>query len=199
MDMNKVSELYKALGDALGVSGSVTGAVSAYPAVYDVQPLGYTRLGAAEAYREELNASNDPLQKRFAATLPRWWFVQDQENYVTLTAEQQSLQEFNCGNARFSRAIGGGAADGSTMWRTFLPAVIRDWNEERQEMSDTPLLAADGNPVYAVPNDSRTFGGRTLTSNPRVADMGKVLRAAFAYFKLTNENAKLPIDEAYRR
>lgn len=199
MDMKKVNELYQALGAALGVTGGSVPAVSTYPAVYDVQPLGFTRLGAVEAYREELNASNDPLQKRFAASLPKWWFVQDQEAYVPLTTEQQALQEFNCGNARFNIAIMGSSADGSTMWRTFWPSVTREWNDTKGQMEDIPVLGPDGKEVYAVPNDSRTWGSKTLTTNPRVADMDKVVRAAFAYFKLTNENAKLPIDEAYRR
>lgn len=197
MDMKKVNELYQALGTALGVTGGSVPAVSTYPAVYDVQPQGFTRLGAVETYREELNASNDPLQKRFAASLPKWWFVQDQENYVLLSDDQQRLQEFNCGNARFSMAIMGSAADGSSMWRTFWPSVTREWNEAKGQMEDTPVLGPDGKEVYAVPNDSRTFGGRTLTTNPRVADMDKVVRAAFAYFKLTNENATLPIESAY--
>lgn len=191
----KVKYLYEALGAALGYSASPT--PDRNPAVFDVQPLGFSQLGEVEAYRNELNASNDPLQKRFAASLPKWWFVQDQEAYVALTTEQQALQEFNCGNARFNIAIMGAAADGSTMWRTFWPAVSREWNDAKGQMEDIPILGPDGKEVYAVPNDSRTWGGKTLTVNPRVADMGKVIRAAFAYFKLTNENATLPIENAY--
>lgn len=198
MDMNKVKYLFAALGAELGLDVDAAPESTPHrPPVFDVQPLGYSRLGAVEAFRTELLASNDPLQKRFAATLPEWWFVQDQEAYTELTTEQQALQEFNCGNARFSMAIMGVAADGSTMWRTFWPAVVREWNEEKGQMVDTPIVHTDGKPVYAVPNDSRTWGGKTLTTNPRVADMDKVVRAAFAYFKLTNENAVRPIEDAY--
>lgn len=193
----KVSYLYKALGEALGIQAD-SDVTPSKPPVYDVQPLGYSRLGAVEAFRAELLASNDALQKRFAATLPEWWFVQDQEAYATLTTEQQALQEFNCGNARFTIGIMGVAADGSTMWRTFWPAVVREWNEEKGQMVDTPIVHTDGKPVYAVPNDSRTWGGKTLTTNPRVADMDKVVRAAYAYFKLTNERAVRPIEDAYQ-
>lgn len=192
---SKVKYLYEELGKALGLQDEEA-ATLRKPPVYDVQPLGYSRLGAVEAFRAELLASNNALQQRFAATLPEWWFVQDQEAYTDLTTDQQALQEFNCGNARFTVGVMGRAADGSTMWRTFWPAVVREWSEEKGQMVDTPIIHTDGKPVYAVPNDSRTWGGKTLTTNPRVADMDKVVRAAFAYFKLTNERAVLPIDGA---
>lgn len=192
---DKVKYLYEELGKALGLQDEAATTLRK-PPVYDVQPLGYSRLGAVEAFRAELLASNNALQQRFAATLPEWWFVQDQEAYTDLTTDQQALQEFNCGNARFTVGVMGRAADGSTMWRTFWPAVVREWSEEKGQMVDTPIIHTDGKPVYAVPNDSRTWGGKTLTTNPRVADMDKVVRAAFAYFKLTNERAVLPIDGA---
>lgn len=197
MDMNKVKYLFAALGAELGVQSDTGATTPIKPPVYDVQPMGYSRLCAVEMFRAELLASNDPLQLRFAATLPEWWFVQDQEAYVDLTTEQQALQEFNCGNARFTIGIMGRAADGSTMWRTFWPAVVREWNEAKQATEDIPIVHTDGKPVYAVPNDSRTWGGKSLTTNPRVADMEKVVRAAYAYFKLTNERATRPIEDAY--
>ncbi len=173
--------------------------ISDYPSVFDVQPLGYTKIGAVEDFRAELNASLDPLAKRYVATLPHWWFVQDAEEYVDLTDEQMSLQEFNCGNARFTHGIMGVSASDDSMWRTFHPAVTRTYNEDTMSFDDTPILH-EGQPVYAVPNDSRagaSVNSRVLKKNPRVADMGKVVRASYEYFYARNRNSTLPLTSAY--
>lgn len=177
------------------LEGEPLATAPSYPAVFDVQPLGYTRLGAVEAFRDELRADTSAKKQfaaRFAELLPEFWYVQDAEDYVTLSAEQQQLQEFNCGNARFTLAIMGKSADGKHLWRKWWPAVTREWSEASQGFVDTPILH-DGKPVCAVANDSRTPGGRTLSANPRVSDMVKVVRAAYDYFYETNKDAKVPL------
>lgn len=177
--------------------GPAAAPTQTYLPVYDVQPLGFTRIGAVEAFRDELRAESDTSPKkqfatRFADLLPDFWFVQDAENYVTLTPQQQQLQEFNCGNARFTLAIMGKSADGKHLWRKWWPAVTREWSETAQGFVDTPIVH-EGKAVYAVANDSRNPAGRVLTLNPRVSDMGKVVRAAYDYFYETNKDAKVPV------
>lgn len=164
---------------------------NSYPAVYDLQPLGYTKIGAVEEYRDELNKGGGNLAKRFAASLPTWWYVQDAEDYVEMTDEQKSLQDFNCGNARFSLAIIGTSASDNSLWRTYIPAVQRTYNDDLMKFEDTVITHA-GEGVYAVANDSRSslrVNSRTLTTNPRVKDMGDVVRNAFKYFYERNVNA----------
>lgn len=194
---NSLRQLANELDGAAGIVDAPS-----YPPVFDVQPLGYTKIGAVEEFRDELNASLDPLAKRYVATLPHWWFVQDAEEYVDLTEEQTSLQEFNCGNARFTSAIMGSSAEaGDSMWRTFRPAVVRTYNEDTMSFEDTPIIHPDdGKPVYAVPNDSRagqSVNSRVLKKNPRVADMAKVVRASYDFFYARNRNAILPLEGAY--
>lgn len=188
------------LAQAISILGGEQGGTNrapVYPEVFDVQPLGYTRLGAVESFRDELRAEADNSPKkqfatRFADMLPEFWFVQDAEDYVTLTAEQQQLQEFNCGNARFTLAIMGKTPDGKHLWRKWWPAVSRQWSEAAQGFVDTQIVH-EGKTVYAVANDSRNPGGRVLSVNPRVADMPKVVRAAYDYFYETNKDAKVPL------
>lgn len=163
-----------------------------FPDVFDLQPSGYTRLGAVESFRLELRAKNEPLASRFAELLPEWWYVQDAEDYVPMTTEQQQLQEFNCGNARFTMSIMGQSASGNHLWRKWWPAVRRGWSEAAQGFVDTPI-EHEGKKVYAVANDSRNPGGRVLSTNPRVADMAKVVRNAYNYFYATNKDANIPL------
>ena len=83
---NSLRQLANELDGAAGIVDA-----QSYPPVFDVQPLGYTKIGAVEEFRDELNASLDPLAKRYVATLPHWWFVQDAEEYVDLTEELVAL------------------------------------------------------------------------------------------------------------
>ncbi len=187
---NKVISLLEEAIALLG--GGFENKAPEYPPVFELQEAGYTQLGAVEAYRDELRESRDPLDNRFAELLPVWWYVQDAEDYVPMTTAQQQLQEFNCGNARFTMAIMGKSADGNHLWRQWWPAVTRAWSEQAQGFVDTPLVH-EGKQVYAVANDSRNPGGRTLSTNPRVADMPKVIRNARDYFYATNKDAKIPL------
>lgn len=182
---------------------TVTGGRTLYQPVFEVQAMGYSKIGAVESFRDELRLMAEPLARQFAEKLPVWWYVQDQEDYVRLSTEQAELQEFNCGNARFNIAIMGQAAvqvgERSTLWRTWWPAVIREYDEATSKMADRPLLHTDGAAVYAVANDSRTWGGQILSVNPRVINMDEVVRAAYNYFYLTNKDAKNPVESVYRR
>lgn len=191
MISNEIRTAYLALGELLGVSS--VAATSVAP-VYDMQPLGFAKLAAAERIREEFNASGDRMKVRFADMIPHWWFVQDMEDYVPMDTAQQSLQEMNCGNVRFTNALFSGGADAKLLWRVYSPAVTREWSEERQGFVDTKIYGPDGNVVYAVANDSRSPGGKLLTTNPRVGDMDQVIRNAYAYFKKVNERATLNPD-----
>lgn len=197
-DLRRLSDELAGISDG----GNLT-AANKYPPVFDLQTLGYTKIGAVEAFRDELNASLDPLAKRYVATLPHWWYVQDAEDYVEMTNAQKSLQEFNCGNARFSIAIMGSSAEDDSIWRTFVPAVVRTYNEDTMKFEDEPITHDYGDerpnaPVYAVANDSRASqntSSRVLKKNPRVADMDKVVRASYAYFVKVNRDAILPMSD----
>jgi len=191
MISNEIRTAYLALGELLGISS--VAATSVDP-VYDLQSLGFAKLAAAERIREEFKASGDKLKERFAAMIPHWWFVQDMEDYVPMDSTQQALQEMNCGNVRFTNALFSGGADAKLLWRVYSPAVTREWSEERQGFVDSKIHGPDGNVVYAVANDSRSPGGKLLTTNPRVEDMNQVIRNAYAYFKLTNEHATLDLN-----
>lgn len=191
MDNSKVISMLQEVISLLS-EGQMQPVATIYPDVFDLQPDGYTRLGAVESYRAELRASKEPLANRFAELLPEWWYVQDAEDYVAMTSAQQQLQEFNCGNARFTMAIMGQSANGNHLWRKWWPAVRRNWSEAAQGFVDTQMQH-EGKTVYAVANDSRNPVGRVLSTNPRVADMPKVIRNAYQYFYDTNKNATIPL------
>jgi hypothetical protein len=200
------SEVVKLLQQAISIlQGSPTGQSSAkYPPVFDLQPLGYTKLGAAETIREEFLDSGEKLKLSFAAKLPVWWYVQDAEDYATMNESQKNLQEFNCGNARFTMAImrlnpTDPTTGRSALWRSWWQAVSREWDDDQQRFVDTNLIHTDGNPVAAVSNDSRTPGGRLLDANPRVVDMRQVILASYDYYYKTNVNAVYDVESVYQR
>lgn len=200
-------EVISVLQQAIAMlGGSANNAESfGYPEVFDVKAMGYCRIGGVERARDELinkGNSGDKLAARFAELLPKYWFVQDIEDYVrTYSTQQNELQEFCCGNFRFGTALMGMAAGGdgrgrSMLWRVWGPAVIRELNPATNRYEDKPIME-DSEQVFAVANDSRTLSGKTLTTNPRVADMYDVVMSAFNYFYERNKNAVNPLSLFY--
>lgn len=183
-----------------------------FPPVFNLQAGGYTQLGAVEEFRAELLKKNDPLATRFGNSLPRWWFVQDAEDYVQMTPEQQAAQDFNCSNARFTRALIGGQTSSESdnpLWRTWVNAVERVWDDSIGNYKDVFIYHGEtradglpgGEPIYAVPSDAVAgppTARYTTAKNPRVADMGGVVSRAYEYFRARNIKATLPIEAAYR-
>lgn len=172
------------------------------PEVFDVQPLGFAKLRAVEDFRLELSErakTGDKLAERFVSTLPEYWFVQDMETYVQVDAEQEKLQEYNCSYARFMLAMMGGNNTKEVLWRSFWQAHRLEYDAANDRTIQAPLLDPKGNLVHAVANDSVTFGGKVLTQNPRVADMGGVVRRAYDYFVLTNKDAYLDPETTFPR
>lgn len=173
------------------------------PEVFDLQELGYTRIAGVERARQRLISTGEKLALKFVSTLPEWWYVQDAEDYISMTQEQKDLQAANCSNARFRIAIMGQSAAGdghghSMLWRTFHPAQQVSYDSTNEKWVETPILH-DGAPVYAVADDSVTRGGKVLTTNPRVRDMEQVIMSAYEYFYLVNKDAVLDIEQAYIR
>lgn len=171
--------------------------------VYDVKPLGYGRILAVDLFREELEQAaktGDKLAARFVSTLPEHWYVQDMEDYIELDTEQQKLQEYNCSFARFTFAMMGGNNTKEVLWRSFWPAHQLEVREEGgQERTVQVAIMENGKPVHAVPNDSVTFSGKVLTRNPRVEDMGGVVRRAYDYFVARNKDAYLDPETTFLR
>lgn len=170
-----------ALGAALDVpAGSVQ---TTRPLAWDVQPDGYYRLAKIEDFRQELLAETDnPLAQRFAADMPDFWFCQDGEEHVTLTAAQERLQDFNCNNVTFTHTF----VFGADLWKTYGEAIVRDVDPTTGEFQDRRLLSG-GKAVGVLASDKPARGPRyPATVNPKAADAGKVARAAYAHFVLTN-------------
>lgn len=185
--MNK-ERLVSLLNEALNIASSGVSVPSAgVVSVYDLQPMGYYRLGEVEVFRSKLAALNgNHLAQRWAKESPHWFMVQDGENYIQMTPEQIGLQDFNCGNARFTLAIWGQTQSSSNlddpMWRTWLPAIVR-----LAEGNDNPIVDKDGSIVVAVPDTSYSRGGtQILKANPEIKDMAGVVARAYEYYYARN-------------
>lgn len=162
-----------ALGAELGVSSGGSGEVGAgFPAVFDVQPKGYAKLGVVEEFRAELLRSTDRTVLAYANNvLPTWWYVQDMEDFVEgYTEEQERLQEYACGGAR-SRLD-----SNPDKWTYWWHAYDIDIDEDGRA-SESLMKHSDGKTVCAFASDSRTASGsRLLKANPRIKDVADVIR-----------------------
>ena len=197
VNQNKVASLINAataalneLSAHLGLEG--TSAAPLFEPVFDVQPAGFYRLGAVERFRAELKANPDPLAQRYAAGLPEFWFVQDGDSYVTLTDEQDRLQDYNTSNARFTLKL----FTGSNLWETFADAVrlIEDPATVDGSLKHERILV-DGKPVGVFAADMPKRGIYPVVKNPRVEDVDKVIRKAYANFYARNKDATHDIGE----
>lgn len=197
-----VTELLSVISDAEEVSSSeITNENSLNSFIVSVDfNTGAAKLVCVEALRQKLLKSDNNLDIRFANSLPQWWYVQDLEEYIDdYTEYQNQLQEFNCTRARFLLANTGANNTRELLYRSWIPAIVQrpDPRTDISTVIELPLYVGEGvetNRVYAVASDS-VINGVTRTSNPRVEDMPRVIKAAYDYFIKTNSNATHSISE----
>ncbi len=193
MDGTRVRSLYlqvavaiAALGSELGIAG-ITGE-GPRSLVYDVQPQGFYRLGKIEEFREELFAqTDDPLAQRFAEGMPDFYFVQDGDEHVTLTAQQRALQDFNCSNGKFTMI----AIYGQDPWTAYGESVVQSIDADGAAVNTRILV--NGKCVGFFADDTAARGRWPATINPKAADAGKVARAAYQRFRQSNRASAEPM------
>lgn len=164
-----------------------------YPTLFELQPLGFYKIGEVEEFRDWLKAlTGNQIAQSWVKESPEFFMVQDGESFLPMTPAQIELQDFNCGNARFTMGIMGGTQTSSNvedpMWRSWWYAIQRVFNEETQHSEDTFIKDANGKPVVAVPDNSRA-GTRVLKINPGVKDMAGVVERAYKYHYARNHVA----------
>lgn len=160
-----------------------------YPTVFDLQDNGCAKLGVIESFRDKLKASNSPLDRRYEAGLPEYWFVQDMENYFldgTYTPEMELAQTYACAQAA-SHPLA--PPNKFQHWFQAYKSVVDDEGYGREE-----IIRVKGRIVGAFASDVKNASGtKTLKINPRVADVKAVLEANYKYFIERNKDAVLPI------
>jgi len=181
---NEVVDLLKQAIELL--EGNVEGEQK-LAAVFDLQPEGYAKLGAAEEFRKELlDKRDDKLAQRYANTvLPEYWYVQDMEAYLTdYTPDMEKNQEYACAQARFNPAS---HPDKFTFWFYAYKSEVDEDGHGREV-----IIYKDNKAVGAVASDSRNASGtKLLKANPRVVDMAGMVRRNYQYFYDRNKDAYL--------